>query len=93
MNQWGKWFGESVPMEAIFLLKLRRVEGVIQVIDLGKAKDKFVIVMERPKAVSVGENKPEPSRYAVADTRLRVAMSVHPTVFFFIFFFVFYILV
>ena len=59
MNQWGKWFGESVPMEAVFLLKLRRVEGVIQVIDLGKAKDKFVIVMERPKAVSVGENKPE----------------------------------
>lgn len=50
VNQWGKWFGESVPMEAVFLLKLKRVEGVIQLIDLGKDRDKFVIVMERPKA-------------------------------------------
>ena len=38
-------------MEAIFLMRLKRVEGVIRIMDICVDQDKYVIVMERPKQV------------------------------------------
>ena len=51
MTQWGEVDGKSVPMEAMFLMKLRRVDGVIKILDLCVADDVIIIIMERPKWV------------------------------------------
>lgn len=49
VTQWGEVDGKSVPMEAMFLMKLRRVDGVIKILDLCVADDVIIIIMERPK--------------------------------------------
>ena len=48
--------GQPIPMEAIFLMKLRRVEGVIRILDLCVYEDKYIIIMERPRRVSKADD-------------------------------------
>jgi len=49
VTQWGKLDGQPVPMEAVFLMKLRGIKGVIEILDLCVRDNVFIIVMERPR--------------------------------------------
>ena len=51
VTQWGQLGGETIPMEAVVLTKLKRVAGVIRILDVGVDGDKYIIVMERPTRV------------------------------------------